>query len=66
MQTFWKLIWQFLRKLGIVLPQDSAIPLLGISITSASKFHNDTFSTMFSAVLLIIERTGRERVWGGK
>jgi hypothetical protein len=30
-QPFWKSVWQFLRKLDIVLPEDPAIPLLGIS-----------------------------------
>jgi hypothetical protein len=29
-QTLWKSIWWFLRKLDIVLPEDSATPLLGI------------------------------------
>jgi hypothetical protein len=26
----WKSVWQFLRKLDIALPEDPAIPLLGI------------------------------------
>jgi hypothetical protein len=29
-QTLWKSVWCFLRKLDIVLPEDPAIPLLGI------------------------------------
>jgi len=29
-QTLWKTMWRFLRKLKIELPHDSAIPLLGI------------------------------------
>jgi hypothetical protein len=29
-QPLWKSIWWFLTKLGIVLPEDLAIPLLGI------------------------------------
>jgi hypothetical protein len=29
-QPHWKSFWQFLRKLDIVLPEDPAIPLLGI------------------------------------
>jgi hypothetical protein len=29
-QPLWKSVWQFLRKLDIVLPEDPAIPLLGI------------------------------------
>ena len=29
-QSLWKTVWRFLKKLGIKLPHDSAIPLLGI------------------------------------
>jgi hypothetical protein len=29
-QPLWKSVWQFLRKLNIVVPEDPAIPLLGI------------------------------------
>ena len=29
-QPLWKSVWWFLRKLDIVLPEDPAIPLLGI------------------------------------
>jgi hypothetical protein len=29
-QPLWKPIWRFLRKLKIVIPEDPAIPLLGI------------------------------------
>jgi hypothetical protein len=29
-QPLWKSVWQFLRKLDIVLPEDSEIPLLDI------------------------------------
>ena len=29
-QPLWKMTWRFLKKLGIKLPYDSAIPLLGI------------------------------------
>jgi hypothetical protein len=29
-QPLWKSVWGFLRKLDIVLPEDPAIPLLGI------------------------------------
>ena len=29
-QPLWKSVWWFLRKLNIVLPEDPAIPLLGI------------------------------------
>jgi hypothetical protein len=29
-QPLWKSVWIFLRKLDIILPEDPAIPLLGI------------------------------------
>ena len=29
-QTLWKMVWRFLKKPGIKLPYDTAIPLLGI------------------------------------
>jgi hypothetical protein len=29
-QRLWESVWQFLRKLDIVLPEDPVIPLLGI------------------------------------
>jgi hypothetical protein len=45
-----------LRKLGIILPQDPAIPLLDIYTKDASLYHRDTCSTMFIAALLIIAR----------
>ena len=36
----------FLRKLGIVLPQDTAIPLLGSYSKDAPPSHKDIYSTM--------------------
>jgi hypothetical protein len=30
LRPFWKSVWWFLRKLDIVLPEDPAIPLMGI------------------------------------
>jgi hypothetical protein len=42
-QPLWKSVWQFLRKLDIVLPKDPAIPLLSIYPedvpTEGHKFH---------------------------
>jgi hypothetical protein len=53
LQPFWKSIWGFLRKLGIVLPQHLAIPLPGIYPKDAPPYHKDTCSTMFIAVLFV-------------
>ena len=55
-QLLWKSIWKFLRKLGIVLSQDPAIPLLSIYPKDAPSSHKDTCSTMFIAALFIISR----------
>ena len=48
-QPLWKSVWWFLRKLDIVLPQDPAIPFLGIYSEDAPTFNKDTSSTMFIA-----------------
>jgi hypothetical protein len=53
-QPLWKSIQQFLKKLGIVLPQDPAIPLLGTKDTQKS--HKTLCSTMFIAALFAIAR----------
>ena len=48
---------KFLRKLDIVLPEDPAIPLLGIYPEDAPTCNKDTCSTMFIAALFIIARS---------
>ena len=57
LQPFWKSVWWFLRKLNIVLPEDPAIPLLGIYLEDAPTCNKDTCSTMFRAALFIIARS---------
>jgi len=47
---------QFLRKLGIVLPQDLAIPLLGKYTKDVLTSHKGTRSTMLTAALFIVAR----------
>jgi hypothetical protein len=47
----------FLRKLDIVLPEDSAIPLLDIYPEDVSTCNQDTSFTMFIAALFIIVRS---------
>ena len=59
-QPLWKSVWQFLRKLDIVLPEDPAIPLLGIYPEDAQTCNKDTCSTIFIAAFyksLELERT---------
>ena len=59
-KSLWKLVWQFLRKLGIALPEDPVIPLLGIYPEDAPTCNKDTCSTVFIAVLFIIAKTWKE------
>ena len=55
-KLLWKTIWQFLKKLDIVLPEDPAIPHLGIYPEDAPTCNKDTWSTMFISALFIIAR----------
>jgi hypothetical protein len=59
-QPLWKSVLWFLRKLNIVLPEDPAIPLLGIYAEYASTCNKDTFSTMFTTTLFIIAKSWKE------
>jgi hypothetical protein len=60
-QPLWKSVWQFLRKLETVLPEEPAIPLLGIYPEDAPTYNKDSCFTMFIAALLYnsqkLERT---------
>jgi hypothetical protein len=56
-QPLWKSVWWFLRELNIVLPEDPAIPLLGIYPEDAPTCNKNTCSTMFIAALFIIARS---------
>jgi hypothetical protein len=49
--------WRFLRKLEIDLPEDPAIPLLGIQPQNVPPCHNGTCSTVFIAALFVIARS---------
>jgi hypothetical protein len=56
-QPLWKSVWQFLKKLNIVLLKDPAIPLLGIYPEDVPTGNKDTCSIMFIAALFIIARS---------
>jgi hypothetical protein len=56
-KPLWKSVWQLLRKLDIVLPEDPVIPLLGIYPEDIPNCNKDTCSTMFIAALFIIARS---------
>ena len=55
-QPLWKTVWGFLKKLGIKLPYDPAIPLLGI-YPEETKIEKDTCIPLFTTVLFKIART---------
>ena len=55
-QPLWKTAWRFLKKLGLELPYDSAIPLLGI-YPEETRTERDTCTPVFIAALFTIVRT---------
>jgi hypothetical protein len=59
-QPLWKSVWQFLRKLDIVLPEDPAIPLVSIYPKDTPTFNKYTCSTMFMVALFITARRWKE------
>ena len=58
-QPLWKIVWRFLKKLGIKPPYDPAIPLLGI-YPEETKTEKDTCTPMFTAALFTIARTWKQ------
>ena len=52
-------MWRFLKKLGIKLPYDPAIPVLGI-YPQETKIEKDTYTPMFIAALFTIARTCKQ------
>ena len=59
-QPLWKSDWRFLRKLDMRLPEDPAIPLLGIYPKDSPACNKDTCSIMFIAALFIMARSWKE------
>ena len=59
-QALWKSVLRFLRKLDKILPEDPAIPILGIYPKDAPTCNKDKYSTVFRAALFIIARSWKE------
>jgi hypothetical protein len=56
-QSLWKAVWRFLKKLNLELPYDPVIPLLGIYPKERKLGYNrDTCTQVFIAVLFIIAK----------
>ena len=58
-QPLGKIVWRFLKELGIKPPYDPAIPLLGI-YPEETKIENDTCIPLFIAALFTIARTWKQ------
>ena len=58
-QPLWKMVWRFLKKLGIKPPCDPEIPLRGI-YSEETKIERDTFIPLFIAALFAIARTWKQ------
>ena len=58
-QPLWKSVWRLLKKLGIKLPYDPEIPLLG-TYPEEIKTEKDICTPLFTAVLFTIARTWRQ------
>ena len=61
-QPQWKTVWRFLKKLGIKLPYDSAIPLLGI-YPEETIIKRDKCATVFFAAFFTIVRPWKQLRW---
>ena len=59
-QPIWKMVWRFLKKLGIKPPYDPAILLLGI-YPEETRVEKDTYTPMFIAALFTTTRTWQQR-----
>ena len=58
-QSLWKPVWRFLKKLAIKPPYNPVIPLLGI-YPEETKIEKDTCTSMFTAALFTIARTWKQ------
>ena len=58
-EPLWKMVWRFLKKLGIKAPYDPGIPLLGI-YPEEIKTEKDTCTPLFTAALFTIARTWKQ------
>ena len=56
LRPLWKSIWQFLRKMDIVLPEGPTIPFLSIYPKESPTYNNKRCTSMFIAALYIIAR----------
>ena len=58
-QSQWRTVWRFLKKLKIELPYDPAIPLLGI-YPEKTIIQKESCTKIFTAALFTIARTWKQ------
>ena len=58
-QPLWKMVWRFLKKLGIKLPYDPEISLLA-TYPEEIKIEKDTCIPLFIAAIFTIARTWKQ------
>ena len=58
-QPVWRTVWRFLKKLGLKLPHDPTIPLLGI-YPEKIIIEKDTSTPMFIEEVFTIARTWKQ------
>jgi len=59
MQTLWRTVWRFLKKLRIKLPCDPAIPLLGV-YPEKILIEEDTCTPVFTVAQFTIAGTWKQ------
>ena len=60
-QTLWRTVWTFLKKLKIELTYDPAIPLLGIYLEKMETLiQKDTCTSIFIVALFTIDKTWKQ------
>ena len=59
-QPLWKMVWRFLKRLGIKPPYDPAIPFLGI-YPQETRVEKDTCIPLFVAALFTTARTWTQK-----
>ena len=58
-QSLWKTVWSFFKKLGIKPPYDPAIPLIGV-YPEETKIERDICIPLITAALFTIARTWKQ------
>ena len=58
-ESLWRIIWRFLKKLKSEVPHDLAVPLLG-KHPEKSIVQKDTYASVFTAAIFTIARTWKQ------